>query len=262
MRQYSKNCPRYSAIFLINDEIKNKERKAKDNSLEREDTNDDDPIGDDIGDLKEEREYSINQFYELIRSPQTELACFAVKILFHGACKRRRKSCNVYVLFTEHTTGPFISPNFKRASISIRFTIERSRPSTYVPSTEEERPLLKTEREKGRKDQPDWSTLLSPRYIFYRHSKNISLSRPSFDLWSKLLIRPNIFQNYSPFISSFYYIQTFIFSIDFFKIIQILITKEKMLSQKQIFFYYIISSNSWKIRSKLILLAWNTNGYK
>lgn len=55
---------------------------------------------------------------------------------------------------------------------------------------------------------------------------------------------------------------TFIFSIDFFKIIQILITKEKMLSQKQIFFYYIISSNSWKIRSKLILLAWNTNGYK
>lgn len=79
---------------------------------------------------------------------------------------------------------------------------------------------------------------------------------------SKLLIRPNIFQNYSPFISSFYYIQTFIFSIDFFKIIQILITKEKMLSQKQIFFYYIISSNSWKIRSKLILLAWNTNGYK
>lgn len=178
LRQYSKNCPRYSAIFLINDEIKNKERKAKDNSLEREDTNDDDPIGDDIGDLKEEREYSINQFYELIRSPQTELACFAVKILFHGACKRRRKSCNVYVLFTEHTTGPFISPNFKRASISIRFTIERSRPSTYVPSTEEERPLLKTEREKGRKDQPDWSTLLSPRYIFYRHSKNIPFLVP------------------------------------------------------------------------------------
>lgn len=257
MRQYSKNCPRYSAIFLINDEIKNKKRKAKDNSLEREDTNDDDPIGDDIGDLKEEREYSINQFYELIRSPQTELACFAVKILFHGACKRRRKSCNVYVLFTEHTTGPFISPNFKRASISIRFTIERSRPSTYVPSTEEERPLLKTEREKRRKDQPDWST--PSRYIFYRHSKNIPFLVPPL-ISDRSFLLDQTFSKINlllPFTSN-----TFIFSIDFFKIIQILITKEKMLSQKQIFFYYIISSNSWKIRSKLILLAWNTNGYK
>lgn len=159
LRQYSKNCPRYSAIFLINDEIKNKERKAKDNSLEREDTNDDDPIGDDIGDLKEEREYSINQFYELIRSPQTELACFAVKILFHGACKRRRKSCNVYVLFTEHTTGPFISPNFKRASISIRFTISSVRALPHTCHQQKKRDLCWKQKEKkgeriNQTDQP------------------------------------------------------------------------------------------------------------
>lgn len=117
------------------------------------------------------------------------------------------------------------------------------------------------ENRKRKREKGSTRLINSPFSIYFLPPfQKYTLSRPSFDLWSKLLIRPNIFQNYSPFISSFYYIQTFIFSIDFFKIIQILITKEKMLSQ--IFFYYIISSNSWKIRSKLILLAWNTNGYK